>query len=757
MNSLRWMNQLPGYVIAGIIIIAIVWLVLLYKRIAGQYTPKTACLLLIPKILIFIMLLIAFYDPVISTVTIPEDANRLLFVTDTSSSMFVKDAREDRYSRAVKIADELRVKLEDFGIPTKAIHFQFDNELYDNTKRKLDNKIRPTDLGVTMASLSQNPQTADLLGLIMLTDGGDQAMANTALPSCPMQIVGVGTNPNLWNDLAITDVQCPTSAEQSSSFEIVADLRAFTGGLGSKTDAESFKDKLNEIKATLKLKENDGYKTIATQKVDLSQSRKRITFEIKAPKEPTTLRYKIELEEIESECSFLNNSRDFNVQIEKRNLNILMFTHSLGWDFNTLRRTLDADPAIALTAMYRTFSSNASGTANFTVQGQRQKGDELLSSGFPDGIDTLNMYQCIILGSFEASNFTVEQIEALLQYVKDGGAVIFLGGPESFGCGGYASTGLSNIIPWQIANNEQSLRRGFFTVSKPATTSQQSFGLELLADSKLQIESINVPGPLKPSAISLLDVHLTATAQSIIALQQYGKGQVLAIASNTLWKWTRSPVGDLSLAETTKMYNSFYTQSIRNLTDSADHQRFISIDWDQEHYNPGTTAIAEITVAGKFTNSPIRFDAKLTELNVRSNEGVVKTIDVQPLAGTRNMHQLQIPFDTKGLFSFELQAYSADNQPIESYEHLFEIGPQFNEGANLAVDEAFLSELAVQTGGQYYNEGQLELLAAYIKNKVVGKARRVEKSIIQNNYVYLIIFIALLMLEWVIRRRVNLI
>ena len=61
-----------------------------------------------------------------------------------------------------------------------------------------------------------------------------------------------------------------------------------------------------------------------------------------------------------------------------------------------LKREFSDDETIKLTSVYR---KNAQ---VFLIDGARQEGDQVFSRGFPADEEVLNLYTCIVLGSFPA-------------------------------------------------------------------------------------------------------------------------------------------------------------------------------------------------------------------------------------------------------------------------------------------------------------------------------------------------------------------
>jgi len=69
-------------------------------------------------------------------------------------------------------------------------------------------------------------------------------------------------------------------------------------------------------------------------------------------------------------------------------------------------------------------------------------------SDFPDNLAKLMDTDAVILVNTDCSNFTYQQQEMLCRYVTDlGGGLIMVGGPQSFGAGGWIGSPIAEILP----------------------------------------------------------------------------------------------------------------------------------------------------------------------------------------------------------------------------------------------------------------------------------------------------------------------
>jgi len=767
MGILRWQAHLNPVLGAGLILGLGVWLIILYRRQRRQYSAKEAMVLVVPKILIVLLLILAYFDPVWTVMQRPDENKKVLSLVDTSSSMEVEDKVEgSRGKRAgdllEKLTQELRSSYIDFDT------LEFDSEVRTSASSVEPGQVRETDLGKCLVTIADKPDPAALglsksavggskyMSVLLLTDGGDEVVQNVKMPEVPVYIAGVGSEPETWNDIAITRVEAPEVVEEQSDFEVTAEVVARCASYAFATGAE-------RVNVRVEAKEGQDWETRDSKLVDLAGARARVKFNLKSPSEMGAKKYRVRVETIDGELSELNNTRIFPIEVRKNTLSVLLFAQQLGWDFRQIYKELSDDSSVALTALFRVSSDR------FIVRGSRQKGDENLEAGFPSKQGLLGLYKCVIVGSFPASQWRQEQLQALVEYVREGGAVIFLGGEHSFGRGGYSRTVIEPLFPWRISAGEPELQTGQFTVNVPLSAANHSIVSEtsrlISQSSGAFIESINLTGSLRSGAVNLLDASVGNRTVSVVALQRFGEGQTMGVATNTLWKWTQ--VSDVLK----QAYSHFWRQSVRNLSQWEEGERFVSVKWDKKGYRPGEQASATIRVAGRYNPGQLHLKATLTPHQLSPEQsrepapdlqrpgsvsiGVGQPVSVEPMMGRENTFRAEMVFSKRAEYLFEVQAYVGEKL-LESYEKTLVVGPSVNEGANLEVDHAFLDDLAMRSGGAYFRETDFENLLETLRSRIMDYAVSMEIPLVQDKYIYILIFLGILMLEWTMRRKMNL-
>lgn len=733
MEILRWRAHLHPVLAAAMVLILVAWLIILFKRQRATRPLKQTALLLVPKVLIVLLLILAYFDPVRSVIQKPKKDKKIMLLVDSSSSMDCEDEPGvSRAERASKLSQKLSQQLESL-IDVEKFHFDMDVRDPGDGKPAAD-QIRGTNLAKSLVTVADTANDAEYMATILLTDGGDELVRNPRFPQVPLHVASVGTSPETWDDLSITDLTAPAIVEAGGKLEVSADIQARFG-------SKDFQTKVQMARVRLEEKQQDQWQVRGSEYVRFDNLKTRARFSVDAPAEPGPKVFRISVQNMPGELSDLNNTRNFELEVREDTLHVLFFAQELGWDFSMIRKELAEDPSVELTALFRVSEQQ------FVVQGSRRPGDEQLEAGFPKSKEVLDLFKCVIVGSFGVSQWRQDQLQALTDYVRNGGAVIFLGGEKSFGKGGYAGTAIEPLFPWRISPARSDFQIGQFSVSVPPAALANTIIAEtariISQQEAVSVESVNVEGPVKTGAVTLLEASVAGRAVPLVSMQRFGQGQTMAIATNTLWKWRRTS------AELVEAHGHFWRQAVKNMTGWEEGQRFISVAWDQEQYNPGDSAVATIRIAG-------RHDADKLNLKADSTvEGKTTPVPVEPVMGRGNTYKAKVAFTKSAEYAFNLQAMVGE-RILESYQRKIAVGTKLNEGANLEVDHAFLSSLASQGGGMYFPEGQFDSLIGTLRSRLLGRVVSMEIPLIQDKFIYILIFVGILMLEWIIRRRMNL-
>ncbi|MFQ3535948.1 MAG: VWA domain-containing protein [Aggregatilineales bacterium] len=134
----------------------------------------------------------------------------------------------------------------------------------------------------------------------------------------------------------------------------------------------------------------------------------------------------------------------------------------------------------------------------------------------PIGIAPLAAYKAVVLANVPAVDLTEQRMRVLQAYVRDlGGGLVVIGGPESYGVGGYYQTPLEETLPVEMQLKDQQ-RIPRLTI---IYVIDRSGSMEVAA----------------PSGVTLLELSKEAARRSINFLFERDRAGVLSFDSNPQW------------------------------------------------------------------------------------------------------------------------------------------------------------------------------------------------------------------------------
>ena len=722
---LVWKPHL-GTLANSIIILAVMgWLCLLWYRYRSRYTIRKTLLLLAPKLVCTLLILVALMDPAWRDSRPSDDSQKVAVISDISTSMDVVDnASASRAERAKEIADDIVGELRGTA---SVENYRFDVDVLapDDTPATA---TRNTDLGRTIVSLSQRPDLADCKAVVFLTDGGDETIRSERLPDVPIYIIGIGTDPLSWDDLEIGNAVIPEEVELKTPFKVSAEIvvHAASGDFAAK--AESVDVQIE--------KQIDGvYQRLASVKVDPRINNGLADFDLPGEATPGLYQYRLSVSGIKGETTELNNAREFTVQVREKSINVLLYGNLFA-----------DDETIKLTTVYRKNGDVV------RVDGNRQEGDQVFARGFPRDEEVLGLYTIIILGSFPANLIPTASHTALKNYVEGGGNLVLLGGPKSFDKGGYYSSAIAPLLPWKASGGGRGISAGLFPVMVPPEGTDHPLSSATAALLKgvatPVFYSINKVGKRRSGALSLMNASVGSEVVPIVALQPYGKGQVLGVASDTIWRWGRMD-GDIAGA-----CHQFWRDTIRYLSGEIEGGRFLTVKWDRKRYRSSEEAVAEIGVIGRYAEGAVHLTGTV--------EHAGTTVSLPIVLKEGSDFQTRVFFPEPGDYTINVEATLA-GEPLDNYTRIIRVGSSVSEAADLAVDHPFLENLAARSGGSYSREGDREELMQRLEALLLTSADPHDTPLVKKGAlfgllpIYVILLMAAMLWEWILRRRMNIV
>ncbi len=721
-DALVWRGQVSPWLMACLVTGLVVWLRVLYKRLAVRLGHRVAALLVLPKAALAALAVFALLEPHWVSEHFA-GKQRVAVLLDTSSSMEVADdGRRPRVERARRIAERLKRELEDGELE----YLPFDTHM----PSKGDGHPRGTDIGAALLKFTTRGETTYDAALL-LTDGGDEVLQDVPVPASRLHVLALGTNPEGWNDLSLAGVVTPATVEKDAAFEVALEIAARAGGGGE------FAGLLKRVEVVLEELRGTAWAPVSKATVDVSGGGATVRVPMRAEAEGVR-RFRARVVPVRGELSELNNERPFTVETKARALRVLYYARELGQNYKAVRAELARDPTVSFTGLLRT------GPERYLLQAEGSVGLDALARGFPVSAAELKAFDVVVIDGLDSREWSAAQRSGLLKFVEDGGAVVLLAGDGSIA----DSTELAGLLPWtQRGTGAPEARGGPWHVAVPVSAASHPAvaGVdEALRRGKASVDACIPTGPLRPGASVLLAATTPTGAMPLVATQRYGRGKVLATASNTLWRWTRQ--GE-SLRTA---YGLFWRQAVRDLCGRSDGSRALGVRWDREAYRPGEAAVVEVEPLAVVETQTLTFSA-----GISMNGAAEQPVPVEAIPSRPGVYQVGLRFPERGDYRFRLTAHAGDHV-FDRYERAFPVGPLLPEGAKLEGNAEFLRELARRGRGEYAGEESVDAWIAACVRACTKPPTREEFPVTQASPIFFCVALGLLVLEWSLRRRYNL-
>ena len=443
---------------------------------------------------------------------------------------------------------------------------------------KLTTKGQVTAIGKAFEDLAQRRATTFPAGVVMISDfdhnsGPDPVSAAKRL-GVPIYTIGVG--PTAAIDLAI-DLQSPPVMKKGERSTVSVTLRQ-TGFEGQKVRVSITSRRLGDTEDAVPAASS----LVAQRDVELKGQ--AMTFDVPfTPEQTGRFEFLAEVPVLDGEVVEQNNRAVREVQIRDDFLRLLYVEYEPTWEWRFIKEVFHRDPLVGERG-FRTFlrSSdpkvrNAQGLFLPTLTPSR-------SDFFANDV--------LFLGDVKAEMLTQGFGDRVKEFVgKFGGGLVIVSGPR-FGPTQLANTPLAEMLPVVVEADKRRQDRGdSFQPRLTAAAGLYDF-MQLGNDAAENRKAWDNLGSLswyQPSSrvhplATVLSEHPTdkcddgKTPQPLIAVRRYGRGEVVYLAYDEMWRLRRRH------GET--YYRQFWGQMIHRLGLShalGTQKRFV-VRTDQPHY-----------------------------------------------------------------------------------------------------------------------------------------------------------------------------
>jgi uncharacterized membrane protein len=390
-----------------------------------------------------------------------------------------------------------------------------------------------TDLPSALEAAREELAGLPVAGLVLVTDGADNAGSDLAPPllalqarRVPVYTVGVGQE-RFARDLAIERVDLPANALAGAG--VLADAAVRIRGLGGR-------------RTTITV-EADG-RLVATDELTLPARGDVARARVRLPALAVgTHRLTVRVRALEGETVLENNELHTVHHVRPGPEKVLYVEGEPRPEFAFTRRAVAGDSSLQVVGLLR------SAQGKFLRVGVDDSLE--LAAGFPTNREELFAYRVIVLGSIEASFFTGDQLRMLADFVsRRGGGLLALGGRGALAEGGFAGTALGDVLPVTLDRDPADPDApAIELVLRPTPAGLAHAALQLGAsdtastarwDSLPPLTTVNRLGALRPGATALLlgrPADGSDDAVPVLAMHRYGRGLAVTFGVQDSWLW----------------------------------------------------------------------------------------------------------------------------------------------------------------------------------------------------------------------------
>lgn len=460
------------------------------------------------------------------------------------------------------------------------------------------------------------------------------------------------------------------------------------------------------------------------------------------PKETGEFIYTLEVDPQPRELQADNNRAERTVNVRKEKLKVLLVDTEPRYEYRYLKNYLEREETISLNVVL--------------LASDPEYSDEDRSAlpTLPAAKDDLFSYDVILIGDADASFLSQSQMQNIAQFVTEkGGGLLFIAG-ENFNPLSYRGTPLEHLLPIELseARNPNAIGTPVSAFRPELTSEGRTSPIFRFGDDEASSAQIwqNLPelfwlleAPRKKPAALVLAEHPSLTGSDgklpIFVYQFVGAGKTMFSAVDDTWRW-RFRVGD-------KYFGRFWIQTIRFLARSKLlGQRQAEVQTDRRRYQRSQP----IQIRVRFPNPAV---APATgEVNVlveRSGQSRKLTLKAAP--GIRNVFEGALPQPPEGEYTIRLLPPPVLEGQIPMTT--FRVEPPAGELERTQMNEPELRRAASLSGGKFYPAQAASSLLRDLPRPQKVPLDTDPPIPLWNTWPVLVLFLALITAEWVLRKR----
>jgi hypothetical protein len=736
--TLRWMPVLPLWAVAAIVVALLLLLVWGTAILARKRVPRRWLVLLgMLRFGIIAVFAACLLQPILTWSGSEKQGPPLLVMLDASQSMGV----DGRLAETSRWLEESGLKKQLAARPN--VHWF----AFDEHARSIDpaSAIEPAGTSTRYADSvgeawdqwrqqSENESAAATVPgarVLLVSDGRDAASGDVSQLARQIGLAVDTLAPVAPPDaaaaprLTIAQVQTPRRVQLGAEARLSVSLRQ--SGLSGQP---------------LTLRVMDGDKPAGTKAFTFAANQSEATVSLPFRPEEAGLReFRLLIDGAPNDDG--SATRQFSVQVAGGASEVLFLEDSWRWDFKFLRRVFEDDPGFTLTAFL------SRGETSFVQLVEPDRSTQV--TGIPQNRSELAGFDLMVLGNVDPRRWPRTLPAAIrAQVEEDGKSLIVIGGP---GLRALLDTpDLAALLPVELSEESGNpvpgpvaLRATADGLASPYFAAVGGVPADFWAELP-PLDQVYPPLRKKPAATALLESADLANAYGkliVMAEHPAGRGRVLYIGTDTLWKWR---MFSQAAEDGPSHYQVFWQQALRALAPIRPGEGGVTffVEPERSRVRPGET----VTLRAEFSSTQSLAEGRV-EAEVTLPDG--KKIPLTFAADTTQPGRYSAPFapTQPGQHRVAATGHSGD-RTIADTTTAFDVETASAELADPAIDFAKLARIAEDTGGTVIDRADPNTWESLTAYEEIAVSR--EKTLdLWHGYSLLVLLSLLLGGDWLLR------
>lgn len=439
---------------------------------------------------------------------------------------------------------------------------------------------------------------------------------------------------------------------------------------------------------------------------------------------------------VEGEKERENNDASHSLRAIMHRRKLLLLDGRARWEFRYARNLFDRDEQWEVNSLLADRGAGGAGWTRGPKPGQ-----------FPPDRESLFAYDLIVFGEVPRQHFRMEELKWIREFVeKRGGGLLVIDGRRGH-LGTYAETEIGPLIPVDWKGDQVAGRPSRLGLSeKGALVAALNLGT---ADARneeiwaaLPPPHWVVPARALPGSETLVEAVVGERKIPAVVYRRFGAGRVLYHGFDESWRW-RYEVAD-------RHHLRYWNQMVRWIMEPpfAVRDARVSLDAGAVTYAEGDSVEIRARLRDAQGKPVSQANAEAHLYREMRRVAVVKLAPDDNAGGIFLGRTGALP---GGRYEVRVRVEGLHEGDSKAQTEFTVLPREAGELAVLSSNEELLRQMAAQAGGEYFREEEIASLVARLEP--LSRERVVESStILWQSYWWFVPLVALLAIEWVIRK-----